>query len=176
MAITRRKKEETVATITDKFGRSRSVVFTDYQGLTMSQLSDLRNKLREQQAEFTVVKNTLIERALKQATYGEAPQEIKAGPTAVMFAYEDEISPIKILVKAIKDADIGKVKAGFLGKNFLESTGINRLAALPGKQELQGRVVGVLAAPLSGMVNVLQGNLRNLVYALDQIRQQKGGE
>lgn len=176
MAKTRQQKEATVQILTDKFSQAKSVVFADYQGLTMKQLSELRNKLRDQEAEFTITKDSLSKLALKQAHLDLSDDSIQAGPTATLFSYDDQISPIKTLVKALKDAGLGKVKGGFLGSDFVDAIAVNRLANLPSKHELQGKVVGVLVAPLSGMVNVLQGNLRNLVYALDQIRIQKGGE
>lgn len=176
MAKTRQQKEESVQILTDKFSRSHSVVFADYQGLTMKQLTDLRNKLRDEEAEFTVTKDTLSKLALKQANLSLPEENIESGPTATLFSFGDEISPLKILVKALKDAGLGKIKGGFLGTEFMEAFSLNRLASLPTKQELQGQVVGLLVAPLSGIVNVLQGNLRNLVFALDQIRISKGGE
>ena len=92
-----------------------------------------------------------------------------------MFAYNDEISPIKLLVKALKDASLGKVKSGFLGKDFLDEARILQLATLPTKDELRAKTVGILVAPLQGMVGVLQANLRNLVYALSEIQKAKGG-
>ncbi|MDO8573885.1 MAG: 50S ribosomal protein L10 [Candidatus Daviesbacteria bacterium] len=176
MAKTRQQKEETVQIIADKLKKAKAVVFADYKGMTMKQLSDLRDKLREVQGEFTITKNTLLKRALPEADLD--------GPTATLFAYDDEISPIKILVKALKDAAIGSVKTGFLGKMALDEAKILRLALLPTKDELRGKIVGVLVAPLQGIVSVLQGNLRNLVYvvrelrsvyALNQIKIAKGG-
>ena len=171
---TRAQKEETVQVLTEKLGRAKSVVFADYKGLTMSQLSDLRNKLREQEAEFSVTKNTLLQRSLLISHFS-LPTSIFEGPIATLFAYDDEISPIKLLVKALKDAGLGKVKAGLLGDEFLPEAKINQLATLPSKDELRAKTVGVLAAPLQGMVGVLQGNLRNLVYALSEIQKVKGG-
>lgn len=173
MAKTRQQKEDLVKDLRDKLGRAKSVVFADYKGLTMKQLSGLRDKLREQQAEFTITKNTLLSRALPASSLREASSF--DGPTATLFAYDDEISPIKTLVKAFKDFAIGKVKSGFLGQDALDEARINLLASLPTKDELRGKAVGILVAPLKGMVSVLQGNLRNLVYALDQMRLQKGG-
>ncbi len=171
---TRAQKEETVAKITEKLSRAKAIVFTDYKGLSMKQLSDLRDKLREQNAEFTITKNTLLTRALPK-TKLEGPASRLGGPTATLFAYDDEISPIKILVKALKDAGLGKVKTGFWGDMTLDEAKILQLATLPTKDELKAKIVGVLAAPLQGMVSVLQGNLRNLVYALNQIKIAKGG-
>lgn len=171
---TRAQKEETVTKLAEKLSRAKSLVLTDYKGLTMKQLSDLRSKLTEVQGEFTITKNTLLERAFPSSIV-QLPASSLEGPTAALFAYDDEISPIKLLVKALKDAGLGKIKFGFLGNQALDEVQINQLAALPTKDELRGKIVGVLAAPLQGMVEVLQRNLRNLVYTLDQIRLSKGG-
>lgn len=172
---TRAQKEATVQLLTDKLGRAKSVVFTDYKGLTMKQLSELRNKLREADAEFAVTKNTLLKIALSTTNHQPLTTNFFEGPIATLFSYDDEISPIKALVKALKDAGQGKVKAGFLGSEFLDEFRVISLSQLPTKDELRGKTVGVLAAPLQGMVGVLQANLRNLVYALHQIHLQKGG-
>ncbi len=174
MAKTRQQKEETVSKLSEKLSRAKAVVFTDYQGLNMKQLSDLRNKLAETGSEFTITKNTLLSRAFPPSTFHLPPSSLQ-GPTATLFAYDDEISPIKILVKALKDMALGKVKNGFLGKDILDEAKILQLATLPSKDELRARTVGALVAPLQGMVSVLQGNLRNLVYALNQIKIAKGG-
>ncbi|MEK7616508.1 MAG: 50S ribosomal protein L10 [Patescibacteria group bacterium] len=174
MPKTRQQKEKEVKSLSDKLSRAKSVVFADFRGLSMKYLSALRNQLRDQQAEFTITKNTLLKRALPASNF-QLPTSSLEGPTAALFAYDDEISPIKILVKTLKDTGFGKVKMGFLGPDSLDEAKILQLATLPTKIELRGQTVGVLAAPLQGMVGVLMGNIRNLAYALDQIRLQKGG-
>lgn len=181
MPKTRIQKEETVKQIQEKLGKAKSVVFADYRGLTMKQLSNLRDKLRDLNAEFTITKNTLLKLALPISHFS-LPASSLEGPTASLFAYDEEISPIKILVKALKEAAVGKVKMGFLGVEPLDEMRIQQLASLPTKDELRGQTVGVLVAPLQGMVSVLQGNLRNLVYALSEMsklptveQKQKGG-
>lgn len=173
MPKTKDQKHQLVSEYVEKLGRSKSVVFTDYKGLTMASLSDLRNKLREQTAEFTVTKNTLLGLALKQAGLPEV-EEIEKGPTATLFSYQDEVSPLKTLVKSLKDAQKGEIKAGIIGGALFDSISLIRLSSLPGKLELQAKVVGMLNSPIQGMVSVLQGNLRNLVYVLDQIKISKG--
>lgn len=174
MPKTKAQKIEKVADLTQKLGRAKSVVFADYQGLTMNQLSDLRNKLRDNGAEFEITKNTLIKLALPTTNY-KLPTDLE-GPTATLFSYEDEIAPIKILVKALKDAQKGAVKLGLLNNDILDALAITRLANLPTKLELQAKLVGSLSSPLYGMVNVLQGNLRNLVYALSAVMDKKQRE
>ena len=182
MPKTRAQKEQTVQELTDKLIKAKSVVFADYQqagsssskGMTMTMLSDLRNKLRDQDAEFIVTKNNLLKLAAKQAN-AALEDDLFEGPIATLFSYADEISPIKTLTKAFKDNQIGTVKAGILIGEIIDQSTINKLASLPSKDELRAKIVGSLGAPLYGIVGVLQANLGNLVYALDQIRISRGG-
>ncbi|MDO8618914.1 MAG: 50S ribosomal protein L10 [Candidatus Daviesbacteria bacterium] len=199
MAKTRVQKEVELKMMTDNLSRSKAVVFADYQqagaagtqqagtsgskGMTMKQLSDLRDILREQNAQLVITKNTLLKKATESLNL-KIDDSVFDGPTATLFAYDDEISPIKSLVKALKEAALGKVKAGILGEDLLDEFSIIKLSTLPTKDELRGKTVGILAAPLQGMVGVLQANLRNLVYvvreihsvyALSEIQKSKGG-
>lgn len=175
MAKTRVQKETDLQNLTDKLGRTKSVVLTDYKSLTMKQLSELRSKLREQDAEFSITKNTILDRAFQATNYQLPTTSLLKGPTATLFAFDDEIFPIKLLVKSFKDFTVGKIKAGFLGREALDEAKIMQLSALPTKDELRGKTVGVLVAPLQGIIGVLQANLRNLVYALSEIQRVKGG-
>ena len=175
MPKTKVQKEQLVRDYTDKLAKAKSIVFTDYQGMTMGQLLELRQALAENSAEFTITKNNLLEIALKNSNMTIKDGEL-AGPTATLFAYGDEISPIKTLVKALKGFQVGKIKSGLLDGGELDSYKIQTLANLPTKDELRAKVVGSLGSPLYGIVSVLQTNLRNLVYALDQVRISKGGE
>lgn len=174
MPKTKVQKQDIVAEIADKLGKASSVVFTDYQGLTMSELSELRNKLAESSAELTVTKNNLLRVALQTTSY-QLPATVYEGPIATLFAFGDEITPIKTLTKGLKDYQKGSVKGGILAGEFLDGLMIGKLAALPSKDELRAKVVGSLSAPLYGIVGVLQANLRNLVYALSEIQKQRGG-
>lgn len=178
MPKTRVQKEELVKLLKEKLEKAKALIFADYKGLTMSQLSALRRQLKEQNAEFAITKNSLLDLALKTSHF-PPPTSHFQNPTATLFAYDDQISPIKILVKAFKDFTIGKVKSGFLDGEVLDEAKIIQLSTLPTKDGLRGKVVGVLIAPLQGVVSVLNGNLRNLVYALNQIKirrlAEKGG-
>ncbi len=176
MPKTRIQKEESVTKYTEKLQRAKSVTFVDYKGLTMSQMSALRNQLRDLGAELTVTKNKLLKIALKNSSLDTPNSELFSGPIATLFSFEDEITPLKAAVKTLKDAQIGKIKGGILDAQFFDEYSMVRLANLPSKLELQAKVVGSLAAPLSGIVGVLSANIRNLVYAVDQIRISKGGE
>jgi large subunit ribosomal protein L10 len=175
MPKTKVQKQQMVTDITEKLEKATSLVFADYQGMTMSQLSAIRNDLADQSAEFTVTKNNLLKIALKN-TNQTIDGAVLAGPVATLFAFGDEISPIKVLTKAIKDNNAGKIKGGVLDGEFMDEYKVIKLSNLPSKDQLRAQVVGALGSPLYGIVGVLQANLRNLVYALDQIRKQKGGE
>lgn len=176
MPKTRVEKQELVQTLTDRVQKSSSLVFADYKGMTMSELDDLRGKLAEVSSEFNVTKNNLLKIALKNSKLEVKETSVFEGPIATLFAFGDEITPIKILTKAIKDLQKGSIKAGFINGEALDRSQVNKLAELPSKEELRSKVVGSLGAPLYGIVGVLQANLRNLVYTLDQVRLQKGGE
>ncbi len=179
MPKTRIQKQDLVIELKDKLSKAKSVVFADYKGLKMNQLSELRKSLRDQQSEFTITKNNLLKLALnnpKDSSLDPLHSSLFEGPIATLFVYDDEITPIKTLVKAFKDNQTGRVKAGIFEGEFISDIEIGKLAALPSKDELKAKVVGSLGAPLYGIVGVLQANLRNLVYILDQIKSSKGGD
>jgi len=163
-----------------KLGRARSVVFADYAGLSVGQQTELRSKVREAGGEFTVAKNTLLALALREkitqvANVTQVTQAL-AGPTAVLFSYQDEVMPLKVMVEfakgaekpAFAEASAGKptVKGGFLGRQELTAEQVLELAKLPGKNELLAQLLWGLQSPTYGLVNVLQGNLRKLVLVL----------
>lgn len=166
------KKEETVESLVEKFNRAKSVLVTNHSGLTVAESSDLKKKLKAVDAEYLVAKNTLIKLAAKKTGH-EIPDEVLEGPTSVLFSYGDEVSPIKELTTFAKTSEKPVVKSGLLGTAFLSADRISQLAKLPSKETLQAKVVGGLYSPLYGMVGVLNANLRNLVYTINAIKDQK---
>jgi len=169
------KNIDQLKTLKEKISAAKSVVFSDYHGLTVAQIQELRSKVQESKGEFTVAKNTLIKLALKDQKL-TLEDSILTGPTAILIATEDEISPIKALVEFAKTNQLPTVKAGILENRALTASEVQNLALLPGRLQLQAKLVGTLAAPLSGFINVLQGNLRGLVGVLDAIKKQKATE
>lgn len=161
-------KIENVGVLDEKVKRAKTIAFVDYHGLTVGQISSLRDKIREAGGEMTVAKNTLVKRALLLNKLPDTSRGL-AGPTATVFSYEDEVAPIKAIADSIKLTGLPKFKFGFFGQNILDAAGLENLAKIPGREILQGQVVGIIAAPLKGIVNVLNVNLRNLAVVLDQI-------
>lgn len=166
------KKEATVESLVEKFNQAKTIVLTDQSGLSVSLASDLKKKLKGVEAESLVAKNTLLKIASEKAGL-EVPTEALEGPTAVLFAYGDEIAPIKELTTFAKANEKPTLKAGFLNKALLSVERLNQLAKLPSKEVLRAQVVGGLYSPLYGMVGVLNANLRNLVYTISAIKDQK---
>jgi len=167
------KNINTLIEIKDKLNKSKSVAFTDYMGLNVKQISDLRKKVKESGAEFKVLKNTLLRLGLKelgwQVEEGIVDQGLN-GPTAVLFSYEDEIAALKALYDFSKENELPKLKFGFLDKNLLTQERIENLAQLPTKEVLQAKLVSNLSSPIYGLVYTLKGNLTKLVLVLNQIK------
>lgn len=161
-------KLQNVSVLNQKVKRAKTIAFVDYHGLTVGQVSQLRDKIKDAGGEMTVAKNTLVKRALLINNLPDSKIQL-AGPTATVFSYEDEIAPIKALAESIKAVGLPKFKFGFFGQNILDAAGLENLAKIPGREILQGQTVGLLASPLKGIVNVLNANLRNLAVVLDQI-------
>jgi large subunit ribosomal protein L10 len=170
----RKEKELTVEELKDKIKNNSGVVLTEYQGLTVAEISELRAKLRPLKCEYTVVKNTLSKIALKNIGLEEFTKNFN-GPTAIAIGTSDPVAPAKVIIDFSKDHAKLKLKGGLLGVKMLSIDEVKALASLPSKQVLLAKMVGTMKAPLYGLVNVLQGNIRNLVYVLEAVRKQKAG-
>lgn len=155
--------------VKQKVEKSKSVIFADYKGLSVNQFNQLRSKVRENGGEMLVAKNSLVKIVLKNKDIDKA----LVGPNVAIFAYEDEIAPLKAVAEFNKENNLPVFTAGFFENKALSSDEVITLSKIPGKQELYAKIVGSLSAPLSGMLNVLQGNTRNLIYALNAIKDSK---
>ena len=137
-------------------------------------MQELKKELKGANAEFTVAKNTLISRASKQSDTA-IPQESLEGPTAILFSFGDPLEPIKKLAEFIKKYGLPSIKLGFFEGKELSKEAVLELSRIPGRNELYAKVVGSLNFPIFCLVNTLNGNLRNLVYVLEQIKSTRGG-
>ncbi len=172
MLLTRVQKEEHVKKMTESMDKSKAIILVNYQGLKNKEVETLKKNLREQGIGFQITKNTLFKIALKNAglTLDEA---LLDQPVAIIWGAEDEVTPSKITVNFKKEAEKLQVIGGIINKNFADENTIKQLAALPGREELYVKLVGTLNAPMYRLVNALQGNLRSLVYILDQYQKSK---
>lgn len=172
--MARPEKEATVREIQEKFSGSKSVILADYRGLNVTEVTELRKKLREAGIDYRVVKNTLTSRAAKAANIDGLDQFL-SGPTALAFGANDVVMPAKILNDFAKDHKKLELKGGVLEGRVIDLTAVKELANLPSREALLGQLAGMLQAPMRGLVNVLSGPLRNLTYAVEAVRKQKAG-
>lgn len=171
--VTKAQKEERVATLTDQLSRSQIAIVSDYRGLNVQELTELRRSLQEVGAEITIAKNTLIKRALDKADLPQA-ESILQGPTALVMGFDDPVAPAKALLKYLKDnKKENPVRGGvFEGKEIAEAD-IQALAKLPGREELLAKMMGSMQSPAQGVVVTLNGVARNLVGVLAAIQKTK---
>lgn len=168
----RPEKQQEVERLKDSFSRAKSAIVADYRGLTVSQMNDVRNKLREADVELRVTKNTMARIAIK-GTDSEALAESLVGPTAIAFSYDDPVAGARILKKLTDEYEKLGLKGGILGDKFMAEADIAALSKLPTKEVLLGQLLSVMNGPMSGFVTVLSGNQRKLVQVLAAIRDQK---
>ncbi len=168
--ISKEKKQEIIKDLADKLSRQKTVIFSDHTGLKVNQVQNLRWQLREEKIDYQVAKKTLIDLAFKKAGFDKIKIKGLPGQIALIFGYEDEILPAKILYNFSRENESLRILAGLVNGEYLEEKAIIGLAKLPSRQELLARLIGNVSAPLSGLINVLQGNLIKLVNLFKNLK------
>ncbi len=168
----RAKKEQVVAELRDKLQRASATILTDYTGLTVAEISSLRDTLAAEKVEYQVVKNTLM-RLAGQKTDAAVLEPLLKGTCAIAIGYGDPSVPAKILKKFAKANEKLKIKAGALGSRLLEPDQVAALAELPPREELLAKLLGGLNALPTSLVTVLSGVPRAFVGALAAIQRQR---
>ena len=175
MAISRTRKEEIVDDLRDRFLRGRVTILTDFTGLDVASVTQLRNALRAVKAEYRVAKNTLIKRAIEN-TRAQGLKPYFKGTRAVAISYEDPVAPAKVLIDFVRDNKKPEIIAGLLEGSIITREEIQSLARLPGREELLARVLSAMQAVPRGLVQVLAGIPRKLLYVLKAIEENKNKE
>ena len=172
--VIRPEKVEAISEIKDKVSKASVVVFADYRGLSVLQMTGLRKSLKKEGGQISVVKNTLTVRALQELgiSFDEKTFE---GPSALIYTEQDAVQLAKAVVKFAGDNDNLKVKGGILQAAVLTGNQVEELAKLPSREELIARAVGAIKAPLTNLVGVVSGPLRGVVYAISSIKDKKSG-
>lgn len=172
MAVIRPEKVAKVAELKELFTNSKCVILVDFCGLTVAQDTVLRRKMREAGVYYNVVKNTLVRIAAQEAGIEGLEPSLEKN-TAIAVAPEDPVAVAKIICDFAKENKELKVKVGVLDGKVITAEEIKALAALPPKEVLIAKMLGSMNSPITGFVNVLQGTIRNVVYALDAVRKAK---
>lgn len=171
-------KINSVDEITEKLEKASSIYFTDFSGLTVKETNELRDEFFSAKVDYKVFKNTLIKKALseKNTRFSELSDklgETLKGPTGVIFAYDDPISPAKILKKFHDKIEKPKLKVAVVENKIYGDKSLNELASLPSKPEIISSIIGSLNAPISGIVGAINSVIRDLASVIEEVAKKK---
>lgn len=168
----RDEKQKMLNEIREKLKDSKIAIMADFRGLDVASMNSLRRKLREIDGELKVAKNTLTSLAATEIGLKDL-DPILEGPTAIAFCKGDPVKPAKLLIDLTREFKQLVIKGGILEGKVIQDKQVRQISELPSREILLGRVVGGMQAPVCGLVNVLSGSLKNLVYVIEEIRRQK---
>jgi large subunit ribosomal protein L10 len=169
----RSEKEQIIAEVTEKVLRAKSMYLSDFTGITVEQVNELRREFRKANVDYRVVKNTLVRKAFEGATGYHKVLANLVGPTAIAFGYDDPVAPARILKKFRDKYQKPKVKICVLEKQVFDGNQLDDLAKLPSWAELIAGVLGSIQAPITGVVGALQAVMHDLVSVIDAIEKKK---
>lgn len=165
-------KKHIVEELHERLAKSKVVIVTDYKGLNVETMTELRRKLREERIDFQVVKNTLLIRAAKETGVALIQDHLK-GPSAIALSFDDPVAPAKVLMEFAKKNEKLEIKAGVMEDRVLDLASIKALAALPSREALLSQLLSAMVGVPTGLVRVLNGIPQKLMYALQAIKDQK---
>ena len=175
MAISREAKEKAVVQLSEDLGRIKLAVMTDYRGLTVREVEELRDVLRDQDITYRVTKNTLLRLASKQVeAFGNIDPTTFTGPMALAMGFDDEVAPARAIFQYAKKHNALEIVGAITGDGkILTAQQVRALATLPSREQLLAQVVGTIAAPLTGFVGVMAGNVRSIINVLNALSEAK---
>jgi large subunit ribosomal protein L10 len=164
-------KRATVAALREELARSSTYIVSEYRGLKVSEIAEIRRTLRKQDVTYRVVKNRLMRIAAAESNV-DALSPLLTGPSAIAFG-SDEVATARAVLDAVRPYKIVKVTGAVLGNRVIDADAVVRLAALPPRVVLQARLAGAMQSPIATLGGLLSANLRNLGYALQQLAERK---
>ena len=167
-----KEKQQIAEDLRDRLSKSAIIVLTDYKGLDVAAMNDLRRKLRAEEIEYQVVKNTLLIRAAEDNDIALIKDYFK-GPSAIALSYEDPVAPAKVLSQFAKENKKLEIKVGVMNGQVLDADAIKALATLPSREVLLGQLLSALNAIPTSFVRTLAEVPRSFVSVLAAIRDQK---
>lgn len=170
--VIRPEKVAMIAELKATMENAKGVVLADFRGIKVAQDTKLRRKMREAGVEYSVIKNNMASLAAREVGIEGLDNYLK-GPLAMVSSAKDPVAPAKLISEFIKENRVMEIKGGLVEGKVINADAVKALANLPPREVLLARLLGSMQSPITGFVNVLQGNIRNLVYALDAVRQQK---
>lgn len=174
MAISKQQKQEMVADYVDKMSRSKVLILADYRGLTVARMTELRQRLRETDGQFQVVKNSLFTLALEQVDL-PIPTEYLEGPVAVGYCLGDAPPMAKAMMDYAREADSLRIKGAIMGSSVLDYDAVKAMAELPPREVLLAQLLGSVQGPMSSLVSTITAPLREIVQVL-KARSEQGAD
>ena len=169
-------KTEKVEEIKEVIAKAKVAIVSDYRGLSVADITNLRRRLQKEDGDYTVVKNTLAKLAIKDTQF-EGLEEFLKGPSAIAFGFGDEVAPAKVILKYLKEAKkTNEVKGGVLDGKVITAKDVRAISDLPSKPELIAKIMGSLSSPAQGLTNTVNGVARALVIAMEEVRKQKAAK
>lgn len=165
-------KSDKVAQIKEKVEKAQVAIVTEYQGMSVEEITKLRRALQKEDGDYMVTKNTLAKLAIKGTSY-EQLAELLTGPIAIAFGYGDQVMPAKALAKFIKETEKGKIVGAVLDGKLLSESEAKALASLPSKQEIYAKMLGCINSPASGIANSINAVMSQLTRTMAAVRDQK---
>ena len=172
---TKTQRQATVDALQADMKASPNLYLTDFTGLDVGQLTDLRQRLRNAGVRYLVVKNTLVQRAMA-ANDVTAMDDYLRGPTGLVLAGDEPVAAAKVLTDFVKEFERPEIKAGLLDGQPVSPDEVKRLAMLPSREQLLAQVAGTLQAPLAGFVGALSGMLYQFAGAVEALRAQRSAD
>ena len=167
-----KKNIEQVKELSESFSRAKAIYFTEYHGLNVGDITKLRSEFFKADVEFKVAKNTLIKLAAEENKM-TGLEEILKGSTALAIAYDEPVSPAKVIKEFTKENELPSVKGILFDGEFMPGEDFKRLASLPSKEELLAKLVSMLNNPLQKLVSTLNAPLQNVAGVLNNLKEQK---
>lgn len=173
MPVTKKQKTQILNALTAEMQSAKSIIFADFQGLSVKDLSQMRAKMREKGVKYHVAKKTLIAIAAKELGYDNIPDSLLTGPIGIALSMDDELSAAKIIYETAKKNDKLKLRGALFEGKVLDLIQTKQLATLPSKEELIVKLLWTLKSPISGFHGVLHGTLSGFVRSLSAIADKK---
>ena len=165
-------KEQKIAHIKESAQKAKVAIVTNYKGLSVEEITNLRRALQKAGADYTVTKNTLAKRAMKGTDFEGLADAMKES-TAIAFGFEDEVSAAKVVAKFIKETKKAEVICGALDGQLLDAKQVEALAKTPSKEELYAKMLGCVNSPATGIVGSVNAVMSSLVRAIDAVAKKK---
>ena len=171
--MNRTEKSNVVSEVTEIMEKSTAIFLTDYSGINVEDISDLRNQFRNEGVNYKVFKNTLFKRALEESGKYEKLADHLVGMTSFAFADENPVAPAKIIKKYFDKNKKLSLKACYIEGEYYDGSNLNTLASLPSKNDLVASIIGSIIAPASGIVGAINAVMRDLVSVIDEVSKTK---